>query len=96
LPANDFDGVLLSQARLGVVAALMARRRATFSELKELLELTQGNLGIHLRKLEDAGYVQVTKAFQDRKPRTTASLTAKGRAAFHRHVEQLRRIAEGG
>ena len=96
MPTNGFDEVLLSQARLGVVAALMARRRATFSELKDLLELTQGNLGIHLRKLEDAGYVQVTKEFQDRKPRTTAALTAKGRAAFHRHVDQLRRIAEGG
>jgi len=88
-----FDPVLLSQARLGIVTALVTRRDATFSDLKALLGMTQGNLGIHLQKLEEAGYVSVKKEFVQRKPRTTAKLTAKGRRAFLTHVEALGRIA---
>jgi DNA-binding MarR family transcriptional regulator len=91
--APAFDPVLLSQARLGVVSVLMTRPAATFSDLKALLGLTQGNLGVHLRKLEDAGYVRVTKAFVERKPRSTLKLTAKGRKAFLAHLATLERIA---
>ncbi len=93
---SRFDPVLLSQARLAVVAALLARSTATFSDLKDLLGLTQGNLGIHLQKLEEAGYVSVDKAFVERKPRTTVRLTARGRAAFKKHVELLNAIARDG
>jgi DNA-binding MarR family transcriptional regulator len=88
-----FDPVLLSRARLGIVSALVTRRDATFSDLKVLLDMTQGNLGIHLQKLEEAGYVSVRKEFVRRRPRTTARLTAKGRRAFLAHVEALGRIA---
>ncbi|MBC8423465.1 transcriptional regulator [bacterium] len=88
-----FDPVLLSQARLGIVTALVTRREATFSDLKALLGMTQGNLGIHLQKLEEAGYVAVKKEFVQRRPRTTARLTARGRRAFLAHVEALGRIA---
>ncbi len=90
---HDFDPVLLSRARLGIVTVLMTRRDATFPDLKGLLGLTQGNLGVHLRKLEDEGYVKVKKDFVKRKPRTTARLTAKGKKAFLAHVKQLERIA---
>ncbi len=93
--SNQFDPVLLSPARMGIVASLMTRTVATFSDLKELLSLTQGNLGVHLKKLEDEGYVKVTKEFVARRPRTSAQITARGRRAFLRHVEQLRRIADG-
>ena len=93
---HSFDAVLLSQARLGIVSVLMTRDDASFTDLKSLLGLTQGNLGVHLRKLEEAGYVEVRKAFVDRKPRTTAAITAAGRAAFLAHVEQLGRIAGSG
>ena len=89
----EFDPVLLSQTRLGIVSVLVTRKDATFPELKELLGVTQGNLGVHLRKLEEAGYVSIRKEFVKRKPRTTAKLTAKGRRAFLKHVEQLERIA---
>jgi len=89
----EFDPVLLSQTRLGIVSVLVTRKDATFSELKDLLGLTQGNLGVHLRKLEEAGYAKIKKEFVKRKPRTTAKLTAKGRKAFLAHVEQLERIA---
>ena len=90
---HSFDPLLLSQARLGIITVLLARKGATFSDLKGLLGLTQGNLGIHLRKLEEAGYVGVKKEFSKRRPRTTARLTAKGRKAFLRHVERLEKMA---
>jgi DNA-binding MarR family transcriptional regulator len=90
-----FDPLLLSEVRLGVVAALLARPSATFSDLKDLLGLTQGNLSIHLQKLEEAGYVLVKKDFVGRRPRTTCRLSAKGRRALHDHVENLRRLADG-
>jgi DNA-binding MarR family transcriptional regulator len=93
--ASAFDPLLLSQVRLGVIAVLVERGAATFPELKQLLAVTQGNLGIHLRKLEDGGYVEVEKDFADRKPRTTARLTPAGRAAFLSHVDRLGRIARG-
>ncbi|MEZ5988285.1 MAG: transcriptional regulator [Planctomycetota bacterium] len=92
----DFDPVLLSQARLGAVAILMARDEASFAELEVLLGLTRGNLGQHLRRLEEAGYVTVRKEFVDRRPRTSYRLAAKGRRAFEAHVATLRRIAEDG
>jgi DNA-binding MarR family transcriptional regulator len=89
----EFDPVLLSQVRLGVVSVLLTRGQASFPELQGLLGLTQGNLSTHLKKLENAGYVEIEKAFVDRKPRTTVTLTKSGRKAFLRHVEQLSRIA---
>ena len=93
MPDPIFDPLLLSQARLGIVTTLITRNEATFSDLKALLGLTQGNLGIHLRKLEGGGYVAIRKTFVHRKPRTTVRLTAKGRKAFLEHVENLGRIA---
>lgn len=90
----DFDPLLLSQVRLGIVSVLLARTDATFSDLKQLLGLTQGNLGVHLRKLEDAGYVKVRKRFVGRKPETRAGLTAKGRTAFRQHLARLEALAQ--
>ena len=90
---HSYDPVLLSQVRLGIVTVLITRKDATFSDLKSLLNLTQGNLGIHLQKLEEAGYVSTKKAFVKRKPRTTVRITPKGRDAFLRHVEQLEKVA---
>lgn len=89
----SFDAVLLSQARLGIVTVLVTRPEATFSDLKALLGLTQGNLGIHLGRLEEAGYVAITKEFVKRKPRTTARITALGRNAFLAHVDRLAQVA---
>ena len=90
---HNYDPVLLSQVRLGIVTVLITRKDAAFSDLKSLLGLTQGNLGIHLQKLEEAGYVATKKAFVKRKPRTTVRITSKGRDAFLRHVEQLEKVA---
>ena len=93
-PPNQFDPLLLSQARLGIISVLMTRGEATFSDLKSLLTLTQGNLGMHLQKLEEANYVKIAKEFVDRKPRTTAHITKAGREAFLSHLRQLEKIAE--
>ena len=90
---KPFDDLLLSQARLGIVSLLVSRGELPFSDLKALLGLTQGNLGAHLDKLEQAGYVHLRKEFVGKKPRTTASLTEAGRTAFLDHVERLREIA---
>ncbi len=92
-PLDRFDSVLLSQARLGVISVLMAREEASFGDLRSLLQLTQGNLGSHLQHLEEAGYVSVRKEFVERKPRTTARITARGRRAFLAHVDHLKEIA---
>ncbi len=91
-----FDPLLLSHVRLGVIAALLSRSQIAFSELKAMLGVTQGNLGLHLRKLEQAGYVAIDKSFVRRKPRTTCRITAAGRKAFLRHVDSLQRIAKNG
>lgn len=91
---SAFDPILLSQVRLGVVSLLLSRKEATFSDLRALLGLTQGNLGMHVQKLEEAQYIAVKKSFAGRKPRTTFRLTAKGRRAFLAHVEGLKRIVE--
>ena len=91
---SRFDPLLLSEARLGIISVLVSRKDASFSDLKALLGLTQGNLGIHLRKLEEAGYIASDKAFVERRPRTTCHITARGRRAFLDHVSRLRNIAE--
>jgi DNA-binding MarR family transcriptional regulator len=91
---SPFDPLLLSEARLGIISVLIARPAATFTELRALLGLTQGNLGIHLQKLEDEGYVKVDKAFVGRRPRTTCRITARGKRAFLEHVERLKAIAD--
>ena len=92
----EFDPAFLSKARLGIVSVLVSRPEATFPELKALLRLTQGNLGAHLRWLEEVGYLDVRKEFIGRKPRTTASLTEAGRTAFKRHVATLEAILRTG
>jgi DNA-binding MarR family transcriptional regulator len=81
--------------RLRIMAALGALEpgnEVDFTYLRELLEVTDGNLGAHLRKLEEAGYITVNKTFVERKPRTYVSATAEGRKAFQEHVAALESI----
>jgi len=88
----DFDPVLTSRVRLAIVSALVNLEGAEFTHLKELLHLTQGNLSVHARKLEEAGYLAVEKRFVDKKPLTTFSLTRDGRAALVAHVRRLKQL----
>jgi DNA-binding MarR family transcriptional regulator len=71
------------------VSALAANESLSFTELKGLLQVTDGNLSVHARKLEDAGYVACSKSFEKRMPRTDFRLTAEGRRAFERYLSHL-------
>ncbi len=83
------DAVIHERARLAIVTALAGGDARSHTELRELLQLTDGNLSVHARKLEDAGYVQCLKEFAGRTPRTTYKLTAAGRRAFDRYLAHL-------
>lgn len=89
------DELLLSKIRLGVVAELLNYDWVTFTELARALETTGGNLGAHLAKLVDAGYVQEEKQFVGRRPLTRYRLLQKGRDAFANHVRELQLVLDG-
>jgi DNA-binding MarR family transcriptional regulator len=86
------DDVIHGRLRLGVMAYLANAEVADFNELKAVLEVTQGNLSVQLRKLEEAGYVDIEKGFLGRKPRTQIRITAAGRAAFAVYLEALGKL----
>jgi DNA-binding MarR family transcriptional regulator len=88
------DELFLSRVRLAVVAELLTADWITFSVLQNSIDATNGNLGMHLIKLVEAGYVQEEKRFVGRRPQTRYRLTRAGRVAFLRHVEELRALAE--
>ena len=83
------DDVIHGRMRLGIMAYLADNEVAEFNTLKDLLQATQGNLSVHLRKLEEAGYVSIVKSFVDRKPLTRARITASGRKAFRSYLDAL-------
>ena len=87
--ALALDRVIHERARLGIVSALAAAPSLTFNDLKRVLDATDGNLSVHARKLEDAGYVTCTKSFDGRVPRTEYALTAAGRAALTRYLDHM-------
>jgi DNA-binding MarR family transcriptional regulator len=89
---DDLDRLIHERIRLGIVSALAANDSLPFADLREILGTTDGNLSVHARKLEDAGYVRVTKGFEDRKPRTEYSLTAKGRRALETYLARMEQI----
>ena len=91
---GDIDDVIHGRLRLGVMAYLSGAQIAEFNQLKAKLETTDGNLSVHLRKLEEAGYVGIEKTYADRKPLTRISLTDKGRDAFLSYLEAMGRLAD--
>ena len=78
--------------RLAIVSALAVNDVLSFNDLKKLLEITDGNLSVHARKLEDAGYVKCTKSFVGRQPRTEFRLTSSGRRALEGYLEQMESV----
>ena len=86
---NRIDEVIHGRIRLGIMAYLSGAETAEFGELKARLGTTDGNLSVHLRKLEEAGFVEVEKTFQGRKPLTRAKLSARGREAFIVYLDQI-------
>ena len=88
----EFDEVLLSRARLGILSALASGDEMDFVYLRDALELTDGNLGAQIRNLEGKGYIKVRKRFVDRKPVTVCRITSRGRDALYglfRHLEDV-------
>ena len=85
----SLDRLIHERLRLGIIAALAVNDRLTFADLKDILEITDGNLSDHARKLENAGYVRVEKTFQGRKPQTAYLLTPRGRQALRGYLESM-------
>jgi DNA-binding MarR family transcriptional regulator len=89
---GKLDDVIHGRLRLGIMAYLADAEVADFTELKEVLSATQGNLSIHLRKLEEAGYVAIDKSFVSRKPLTRIRMTPRGRKAFAAYLEAIAKL----
>ena len=87
--AEHLDRLIHERLRLGIVSALAANPSLTFTELKRLLKTTDGNLSVHARKLEEAGYVACSKSLKGRTPRTEFRLTAAGRLALTRYLDHM-------
>ena len=93
---KDLDEVLSNKIRLGIVSIMMSLEQdADFTYLRDRLELTDGNLSTHIKKLEEEGYITSTKSFVNKKPRTTYTLTKKGTKAFELHIAVLEKIIKG-
>ena len=83
------DRLIHERLRLGILSALSVNESLTFNELKKLLDTTDGNLSVHARKLEEAGYIGCTKSFQGRMPRTDYRLAAAGKRALERYLDHM-------
>jgi len=90
--ARELDGLLHHRMRLGLISALAAAESLSFNDLKAVLQTSDGNLSVHARRLEDAGYVTCTKTFENRRPRTDYRLTARGRQALGRYLGHMEAI----
>ena len=93
---DAIDSVIHGRLRLGIMAYLADAEAADFTELKQELQATQGNLGANLITLEQAGYVTIEKSFVGRKPLTRARITREGREAFRRYLLQMAKLVETG
>ncbi|HEX2203480.1 MAG TPA: transcriptional regulator [Longimicrobium sp.] len=87
--APELDRLIHERVRLGIVSALAVNESLAFGELKDMLALTDGNLSVHARKLEEAGYVACTKTFEGRVPRTEFRITAEGRRALEAYLAHM-------
>ena len=85
----DLDRLIHERVRLAIVSALAVNEALTFNELKQLLGTSDGNLSVHARRLEEAGYLDCTKSFEGRVPRTEFRLTGSGRAALERYLAHM-------
>lgn len=93
-PAIRLDETVHQRVRLGILAVLAEADQADFSHLKEVLDLTDGNLSRHLSVLEEAGYVSISKGYEGRRPRTWVNATRKGRLALAEHLAALKEIID--
>ena len=88
----EFDRIIHEHIRLGIVSALAVNDSLSFNDMKRLLKTSDGNLSVHARKLEDARYIACSKSFAGRIPRTEYGLTASGRRALEKYLEQMEQL----
>ena len=93
-PFLQLDRVIHEKGRLAIMSMLAATRELSFTELRDTLEMTDGNLTSHMRTLQEAGYVSVSKSYENNRPLTTCSLTAAGKKAFGSYVDLLEQIVQ--
>jgi DNA-binding MarR family transcriptional regulator len=87
-----FDRLVYERVRLGIMSALAVREELTFTELKSLFDVSDGNLSAHARKLEEAEYLTCTKSFEDRRPRSVYRLTSRGKSALNRYLDHVEAV----
>lgn len=92
---SNLNKVFDNRIRLGIMSALMVNDSVSYNDLKELLQVTDGNLASHLKGLEESGYVLVQKGFIGRKTNTTYSVTREGETAFRQHLDALEQMIRG-
>lgn len=93
-PFLQLDRVIHEKGRLAIMSMLAATPELSFTEMRDTLGMTDGNLTTHIRTLQEAGYVAVAKSYQNNRPLTTCSLTAAGRKAFADHINLLEQIVQ--
>lgn len=91
---TDLDRLIHERMRLGIVSALAANSSLTFNDLKKLLRTTDGNLSVHARKLEEAGYISCSKSFEGRMPKTEYALTDTGRKALEKYLNHMEALIQ--
>jgi len=91
---TELNKVIHERVRLAIMSALATREKLTFPELKEMLDLSDGNLSVHAAKLEEHGLIKVEKDFYGKKPRTTFRITEEGRKQFRRYLAELERMLQ--
>jgi len=87
--SNDLDKIIHERMRLGIISALAANKKLSFTDLKNLLNTTDGNISVHARKLEEAGYVTCEKSFKGRMPLTEYAITKEGKKALERYLNHM-------
>ena len=91
---NQLNKIIHERVRLAIMSVLVTREKLTFPELKEMLQVTDGNLSVHVSILEKHGLVRVVKDFNEKKPRTTFSVTAEGRKQFRQYITDLEQMLQ--
>jgi len=94
-PINGLNKIFESRIRLGVMSILMVNEEINFNDLKQMLEVTDGNLATHLVNLEENGFIKVKKGFVGKKTNTTYSITKSGEKAFNEHISALENMIKG-
>lgn len=93
-PHQKFERLIHERSRLGIISALAVNESLTFNDLKNLVKTTDGNLSVHARKLEDAGYIACTKSFDGRTPKTEYRLTKLGRGALEQYLNHMEALIQ--